>query len=66
MIENTLKVAQKSSYASATRQLSTLKSVCESASAPHDFDFAEFLAELVEQNRRRPACLRAFSEQRLI
>ncbi|WP_152545426.1 hypothetical protein [Microbacterium sp. CH12i] len=64
IITDTLTVTDKRNYRSAAKILKTMRVVAAAAGA--DFEFDSFLAETVEQNRRRPTCIEAFARAGLI
>ncbi|QIM18947.1 hypothetical protein G7066_10790 [Leucobacter coleopterorum] len=61
-----LRVADTKNYSWAVTQLKKMKRVAVAAGPSHVDAFATFMAELAEQNRRRPRCIEAFQRARLI
>ncbi|PFG30754.1 hypothetical protein [Paramicrobacterium agarici] len=64
IVLDTLEVTDKRNYRAAAKTLTTMRKVAHSAGAADDF--AEFLARVIDENRRRPTCIAAFKRAGLI
>jgi len=66
LIADTLIVTDVRNYKAAARMLKTMRGVAAAAGPAHVAEFDSFLAQTVEQNRRRPRCLDEFAKAKLI
>lgn len=66
IIAETLRTAGRQNYRTAANVLKKMRKAAESSGPVAEAEFTVFLAELVEQNRRRPLCIQAFKRAKLI
>lgn len=66
LISDTLIVTDVRNYKAAARMLKTMRDVAQAAGPDHTSAFEAFLADTVDQNRRRTRCLEEFAKAKLI
>lgn len=66
LISDTLIVTDVRNYKAAARMLKTMRDVAAVAGPEHTAEFETFLAQTVEQNRRRTRCIEEFAKAKLI
>jgi hypothetical protein len=64
LVTTTLRTTDRRAYVAAARLLDRMRSAAQAAG--RDDEFAAFLTETVEANRRRPTCMATFQEHGLI
>lgn len=65
-VQQTLLVTDKRNYRDAAEQLKKMRDAARAADPEHEASFHDFLAEVVDQNRRRPTCIEAFRKAKLV
>lgn len=66
VVQRTLEVADKRNYRAAADVLTKMRDAAQAAGPVAEAEFTVFLAQVVEQNRRRPTCIEAFRRAKLI
>lgn len=66
IVLETLVITDKRNYRSAAAMLKTMRDAARAASPEHEAEFHVFLAQVIEQNRRRPTCIEVFRRAKLI
>lgn len=66
LISDVLTAADKRNYRTAATLLKTMRDTAKKAGPDAELEFADFLAQTVERNRRRPTCIDAFVRAKLI
>ncbi|MFY9713802.1 MAG: hypothetical protein WAK00_10025 [Microbacterium sp.] len=66
IVQQTLVVTDKRNYRSAAEILKQMRIVAQTAGPEHEAEFTVFLAQMVEQNRRRPSCIEVLRKAKLL
>ncbi|SJN46592.1 Gll2284 protein [Microbacterium esteraromaticum] len=66
IVQQTLEVTDKRNYRTAANVLKTMRDAAVAAGPDGERSFEAFLAQVVDQNRRRPTCIEAFRKAKLI